>query len=727
MNSVRRSPKSSDKIRPSVPPASEPLASTPETEDAISTEKSEDLRSLPGPNRPLNKEVLEDDSPDTYEQPPSEQQSSATSGRDGQDNDAVVDKKVHRDNEEGTKTYSMGDAEVAQLHALTRETYTMSLRELRQERQAWRVDKLELEHLRKVVYKETPIDEKIQLQAMLKEKAAYEEQMDSYHEEIRYLKENLHTLQTEQKDLKAELAQSHHTLEEERSRHLSSQNGTFRDSHEDARRIKDLEEQLNKWEVLFFESAEVGERRIERLEEELENTKEELARTKYPVTLTPSCDEPSTLKTIGTKRDADQDEDLRLKIRELERILLEKDAALEMQTETSHKDVPVTSDSSETMSVYASDEDESIPEAKPDLVAERILILSQEMTRRELSLKKQHALELEEREAKIVSLTKILGEAGANGYATRDSEITLNGGNEGPGLGSRDMAKMMSDTADGDSHSESSSQAAKENVEQYITSLEKQLVTQEMEIQRLREELVLANRSAKDAKASNSAHGMAVLQKKLDEVQKELQSSKTGESELREKIEIMCKAKTLNFQGDSAEAKEPQYVELKSELQEVSRQLEAARRENAQLRLVKDSLMGIDHEMEELIEALEPLQAELDDQTKRADGAYEEAAAFKQQLNRETLKLQERERQIKALEAEIQDTREKLDRFYIELKEEQAQRFNEKEMAQKQIANLKEDLESHQNNLEMLHAALGEANEELRKHRDHYTDEMTCK
>jgi hypothetical protein len=366
---------------------------------------------------------------------------------------------------------------------------------------------MELEHLRKLLSKDSPFSTGTQLQTLIHEKAEHEEKLEYCREEIGRLQKRLETLKTEQKELKTEMADSYRMLDKD----IPSS-----DSRTDATRMKELEDKHNKAETLFFESAERGARRIEKLEQELETAREDLLRAR-----------------------------------------------------------------------------------------------------------------------------------GANTCAESDASST-----------------------------------------------------------------------SSDDGCTTTSDALADPPLPLPKIihQRELSSTQLDESTLLAPDALKPDDDALN------DSPEKRFEEIRKELDDVLVKLEAAQRENEKLRVVKDSLIGIDREMEELIVALEPLQDEVVGQTNRADDALAETAAIKQELNLETMKLlhqsdriQVLKGQIQVLETQVREGKEKLDHVFIELKNEQALRSEDAEIAQRDISLLKASMVNLSHTLLVLHNALNEANAERRK------------
>ena len=148
--------------------------------------------------------------------------------------------------------------------ASTREIHADAMQELRRERISWRADKKELEQLRRVVSSQQnfSISEVQYMRQMAEEQAQYEETMNEYADQVKQLKETVQNLQHTNKSLQGE-------LDSLRSRHQRGRDGSA------AQQVKDLEEQLQKWEMLYFESAEQGARKIQKLEQELEELRDD--------------------------------------------------------------------------------------------------------------------------------------------------------------------------------------------------------------------------------------------------------------------------------------------------------------------------------------------------------------------------------------------------------------------------------------------------------------------
>ena len=96
---------------------------------------------------------------------------------------------------------------------------------------------------------------KRQYKKMLADQAFHEEQLEVNGDQIKSLKELVHSLKQENKDMRAEMFMS-------------------KTAYGQQAKLDDLQEQINKWETLYFESAEIGASQIERLEKELEDMKQ---------------------------------------------------------------------------------------------------------------------------------------------------------------------------------------------------------------------------------------------------------------------------------------------------------------------------------------------------------------------------------------------------------------------------------------------------------------------
>ncbi len=762
-----------------------------------------------------------------------------------------------------SKSFSADDAAKAQLHALTRETYSMSLRQLRQERLSWRMDKVELNHLRGLMATGNNVTIGFHFQSLLREKAQDEVQLEACHDEIQTLKERLHSMQTEQKDLKKELEQVQLELQDQKSQREEAFDGHSSYSSvyhaSDARRIHDLNEQVNKWETLFFESAEVGERQIQRLEAELEQVRQELEekqevpesesnienivnydlevkqlknrledlekalqqkdgqlQSQIETTRQHEAEwnrrileleaqhvlksESNVEKTVDHEHDVKQ---LKNQVQDLEKALQQKDEQLQSQIEATQQreeelnkrklDLEIQQQlESESKVENSIDHDHDLKQLQnqvqdlekalqqkdiqlqsqieatrqlgeelnkrifefsqrstrgepvaPDPFANRLAAIAKEMNNREAATQIQHEMALKSSKQLIHSLQEELSRA-TQKIIQLEKQVRISAI-----IPEEDSCADVSTASSGN-----------EDLEQYILDLEKQLVenrkeTHEMKERLDQERIVARNREealrrqieeAQDvvtiarnretflekeleeikqnkADADNNNAIVDDLQARLDRSSVDLEKSQALVNELRQMIDISRQAKVLVAeQSTNASRWEQDRAKLLKQiddqqelLDDAKRRIEATQRENSQLRQVKDSLMGIDREMEELIESLEPLQNELAEQTRQAEEWQEEAAALKQELNWETSRRQEAERDKKAMEAELGKTKGKLDKLYIELKEEQAAREAEVERIKNESASLKESLEYHKSSLNVLQEAMHEVNEEIRK------------
>lgn len=643
-----------------------------------------------------------------------------------------------------SKQFSADAAAKAQLHALTRETYTLSLRQLRQERLKWRMDKLELDHLRsRVMANDNSVSTTSQIQTLLEEKAHQEEQLEACHDEIQTYKELLHTMQTEQKELKRDLEHTQQELQQERSQRgellffygQSSMSSVYHSSEQ--RRMQDLQEQIHKWETLFFESAEMGERQIQRLEEELEQLREELIEARDT---TPPPTQIQKEVTVHVDPEVQQ---LQKRVQELENEVQQKQEQLESQEKVAKQQKEEWDQRILDMSTQPIPQEAVVP----DPFADRLAALAKEMNNREASTKCQHDIELKESQETIDFLRLELSKANQTiAHLEKQSQLPAI-------IPEEDSDEDMSTSRSGD-----------DDLEQYAMELEKQIGLKHAENQELKERLeqerlvaknredilrrqldeareivsatesdtlldkVLQDVEEQRADSKDDEARVKDLEARLQQTKNELEKSEGVAKELRQKLEISLQANSIgstslgNESNSKSNSWEKERLHLLNQidsqqklLDDARRRIDATQRENSQLRQVKDSLMGIDREMEELIESLEPLQNELAEKTRQAEDARAEAAALKQELNRETAKRQDTEREKKAFQDEAVKKTDQLNKVYIELKDEQTAREKEMEWAKQELSSLKQSLEYYKSGLEVLQEAMHEANEEIRK------------
>jgi hypothetical protein len=143
---------------------------------------------------------------------------------------------------------------------------------------SWRADKLELQHPKSLmeegIHKSEAAQEQVisserssndtassnkqlqlvkqNYQLLLEDQANHEVQLEDYAKMFRAFKESIHNLHHENNELKRQL------------KDWKAENYQYM--------IEDLEEQIKKWQALYFESAEMGSNKIESLEKELEYT-----------------------------------------------------------------------------------------------------------------------------------------------------------------------------------------------------------------------------------------------------------------------------------------------------------------------------------------------------------------------------------------------------------------------------------------------------------------------
>ncbi len=576
------------------------------------------------------------------------------------------------------------DGAKAQLHALTRETYSMSLRQLRQERLSWRMDKVELNHLRKLMETHDEVlSTSIHFQTWLQEKAQDELQLEACQDEIQTLKECLHLMQTEQRDLKKEFEQVQLELQvhKDRSQHklthdLQASLSSDVDDSSAIQRIRDLEEQISKWETLFSESVEMGERQIQRLEEELQQVHQELEEAREM-----PYSESKMGETINQEHESIQ---LQNQVDDLETSLQQNGGSqLQPQIETTQQ--------------RHSERNEGKLELFPRSIPQETKVVSDPFIDQFHSItdessicvrasQRQHEIKLTPSRQSIHSWKDKLTKA-THTYIPLEQQTQV-------------PAMICADDSWEDV---STSSSGHEDLKQYSLEVEQRMGANQIgnpeQEERLDhrnivaknhdEELLTGNQDFQKAQEATYDHSIVNdLQARLEQSNVDLEKSQALVKDLRQTLEISKQAKILALEPSNMDllmkvrnweqeerAKLLYQIDCQQELlDDVIRKHDASQQENAQLRQVKDLFMGIDREMKELIESLEPMQKELAEQARQVEESREEAAVLKKELNSETIKLQRVEQEKKALEVELLKTKRLLDILYIEVKEEQAGR-----------------------------------------------------
>jgi chromosome segregation ATPase len=140
----------------------------------------------------------------------------------------------------------------------TKESYNGALRDLRQDRISWKAEKREWRDFRKRVgagndqqqqQQQQPIPKKLQIKHLMKEKKRHESHLNSCADQIQGLRETVVTVRLENQGLRGQL-------------------DNFKANNQ-ATVIRDLEDEVSKWEVLYTESAKLGAARMSHLEQEL--------------------------------------------------------------------------------------------------------------------------------------------------------------------------------------------------------------------------------------------------------------------------------------------------------------------------------------------------------------------------------------------------------------------------------------------------------------------------
>lgn len=540
---------------------------------------------------------------------------------------------------------SKRSSEVAEIAALVRETENVSLRQLRLERQSWRADRIELEHLRKLVDRENPISSETQLKALIQEKAEQEEQLESFEDEIMKLKEKVHLLQVENGEL------------QRTSMKAQSQS-------DEAKRIKDLEQQISKWETLYFESAEIGEKQMVKVELELQQLREQLSNSEKGAEIDRELETEKETKKNGQdahetseheddemddaySSDGSDDDELEQYVAELEHLLAtqqEEAGKAKLQLEKSHN-------VGKEMQSRLKEERIKVQEAEEELAAskKREADLLEKMENAEIA--GQHRIKMLEYQLDEV-MTKLM---------TKSEE------------------KSTDDFCTDDIS----------DIRKYVVALQEELRVASEELEQSRAQVQALSF---DQDVSSPVSTPVPIEN--DEFQESLAAYLVGTS--------------MENCTDPLQVIETQ----QKELYESERKLETALKENQQLRKLKDSLMGIDEEMEVLIGSLEPIQLELAEKKEKAEAAMLEAASLRNLLNKESAAKDELEQEKRNLSKELVNVQGSLDKLHRKLKDEQAEREEEMNLMKIQAEGLKESLKHQMERYSELREKMDEIHEQ---------------
>jgi chromosome segregation ATPase len=571
--------------------------------------------------------------------------------------------------------------------ALTRESYTVSLYELRQERLSWRADKLELEHLKSMLNDKdspaTPQHLKYTAGSMAEEKALHEEELEECADQIKGLKKVLHSVQQDNRALRSQVSQ------------LENQSDHFQ-------RIQDLEEEVNKWEAFYFESAEMGERQMGKLEQQLEEVRESLHiqqttnQSQERVSLLKqhtnvSQEAPQEQADLASipKQDAHVDR-LEKHIHILEAKLREKESSMEQERASAeHREAELNVRLAHT-------------QVPPDPFVERLAGLSMEMNERETANHVKLEQERSQTEQRQAELQQKLDAA-----HQRASRLE------------RELKQSLSLQEENDDS----------DLDQYVQELEHQLAVKQKAFEELTDRLNQERAVAKNRESVLKKQLDKVKEQKSDQItclEDQLNELVSTEDDLSHQQDIVqqLQAQLQSRDGqDSAheeleslrrEEAEAKLTALQEALEKSKLKLEATRRENQQLRQVKDSLQGIDQEMTEFIESLEPLQSELAEQTQKTESAMQESKRLENQLTHERSLRRTMSEENQQIKTDLTATKERLDHVYMDLKDEQASQEDLVESLQREKAIAEASLQEYKHKVDVMREAMREANEQLR-------------
>jgi hypothetical protein len=618
---------------------------------------------------------------------------------------------------------------------------------LRQEQRAWRVvDKLELEHRRKLLLaKVDPLlslmgtSDSSDLHLRLHEKVEHDEQLRVCHDDIRRLQATVETLQHDKERLQKELDEANRRLVQERQQQPQQQpppsmSSTTRDmdGREDAARTQD------QWEALFFESVAAGARRIKELEDQLDHKNDGRASGEGDESRRRRLDRANHFDNDHDDEDDDAEFKVGGGLLELEKLI--------MPTNES-------STRSRSMSSFHSGDARQIKDLEEcaglffeaaQTGARRIEELEEQLENAREELRRAHqqqGMDDVSTTESNTSTTFFRGEdivtAGCREEkqnrttAARTTAVPIKNRHERTTrpksrMGQKRLERkgenrtinrdphspaIKAVLSDEDSISSSSSYAMGDPLHFHMTTdLEKKVKSQRSELKRLKQELKEAHHRAQ--RAEDAIHTARAPRPEEDnQPQGESKAVVHDESEDGPwMMEIREKALNLNVLDRDPTVRHPleqRVDELQEELNETRSTLEEAQRENVQLMAMKESMVGIHREMEDLVKSLEPIQLERIEQTNRANDAYLAKVAMKEELDRETAKrkeyaqrVEELEGRIQILQTEVTDEKRKLDKVFIELKNEQALRSEDAEAAQQEISSLNESLEKYKKKLE---------------------------
>eukprot|EP00934_Nitzschia_sp_Nitz4_P004705 Nitzschia sp. Nitz4//scaffold118_size93875//49178//51058//NITZ4_004790-RA/size93875-processed-gene-0.35-mRNA-1//1//CDS//3329533730//4695//frame0 len=532
--------------------------------------------------------------------------------------------------------------------AMASESYIDKLREQKQEKlesDSLRTEKIvvEFEQIQTLFDQNSSLSVGDQIQSLMQDKAHQAKQLDACQTEIQRLKEELHTKQTEQRQLLQEL---HEATQPAVVTSTSTPQDALVDEVSDApkiqfymRRVEDLTLEASKWEKLFFEAAEVGERQVERLEQQAQNLRDELE-----------------------QRNATS-----AQVQELQEVVQEKDNTIQQLEAQVEK-------------LKADPESDPVVEAALEQV---------ELYRQELARVRERTQHMNKR------LTV------GRSYFGEDDDQTKN-------------TDPLDDEDDPLHTIMTSFVSTGDNVIHYIDELEQQIMAMKPDPSDSSEH----DRSVSVITESEKAASMDELEKVKDEneqLQRSLVAAQQHIFDLESKMEVGQVGESCESGPWEAERASLQNLVILQEraLLEANATIETAQTENERLRQVRDSLVGVDREMEKLIHSLQPLQQEVVEQRERAQVSSKEAASLRNNLEVEKSLRSCLERENKKMESELFRTKKELDDVRLELKQERASHEDDVALLRQEAKCLQGSIDYHKESLEVMREALREANLEL--------------
>ena len=433
------------------------------------------------------------------------------------------------------------------------------------------------------------------------------EQREAHAEQIHSLKELVHSLNQE--------------LKEYRSSGLSPRVGGA-NSYQSNQRVQDLEEEVSKWEALYYESAEMS---------------------------------VSQLSKVETKLLASQERESKLQeeLKEVRQSMLEikgtnegKQGILEMQLEMAHEaeQVALSQATSEANQVKRLKERVAQEESKNTILECQL---------------KQHKMESEEQISNFV-------------VQHRENEATLQ----------EQVEHLETQLKAARTMSEGQTTALKSTAAAVTTTDDSEKISQFesriVELEGLLKDVNMESEERISKLTENQKGPETALQKQLEDAQERIYH-------LEEKERTISKTEQDNALRQTEDQSQTQEIQtLKEQLSKLQSKLDSTMEENKRLRSVKDSLSGFDKEINKVIESLETelpiakaehdaLKTQLEDEIEKSKSAAEEFQlredVLLEQLAEQTSLAEETQTQLE----ELQGQQHKVDflrQSMIDLKED---------------------------------------------------------